>query len=65
MIKNDSSDKECDRQKFFSFWDIFCLLTPLTTHKIKTFKKYPPPLGDIISQSAPKIMIIGYSVPEI
>ena len=42
MIKNDSSDKECDRQKFFSFWDIFCLFTPLTTHKIKTFKKYPP-----------------------
>ena len=32
MIKNDSSDKECDRQKFFSFWDIFCLFTPLTNN---------------------------------
>ena len=64
MIKNDSSDKECDRQKFFSFWDIFCLFTPLTTHKIKTFKKYPP-LEISFHTSAPKIMIIGYSVPEI
>ena len=25
---------------FFSFWTIFCLFTPLTTHKIKIFNKW-------------------------
>ena len=33
----------CDRQKFLSFWAIFCPFSPLTTWKIKilTFKKTP------------------------
>ena len=37
----------CDRQKFLSFWAIFCPFSPLTTWKIKilTLKKTP---GDII-----------------
>ena len=37
----------CGRQKFLTFWDIFCLFSPLKTWKIKilTLKKTP---GDII-----------------
>ena len=37
----------CDRQKFLTFWAIFCPFSPLTTWKIKilTLKKTP---GDII-----------------
>ena len=37
----------CNRQKFSTFWAIFCLFSPLTTWKIKilTLKKTP---GDII-----------------
>ena len=30
---------ECDRHNSLSFWTIFCAFTPLTTLKIKTWKK--------------------------
>ena len=35
-----SWDMECNRQNFLSFWTIFCPFTPLTTQKIKIFKKW-------------------------
>ena len=35
-----SWDTEWGRQKFLSFWAIFCTFTTLTTWKIKTFKKW-------------------------
>ena len=34
-----SWDMECDRYNFLPFWVIFCPFTPVTTQKIKTFKK--------------------------
>ena len=37
----------CDRQKFLSFWVIFCSFSPLTTWKIKILKLKKTP-GDII-----------------
>ena len=37
----------CDRQKFLSFWAIFCPFSPLTTQKIKILKLKKTP-GDII-----------------
>ena len=38
-----SWNKRCDRQKFLTFWAIFCPFSPLTTWKIKilTLKKTP------------------------
>ena len=45
IIDNDnhmmygSWDMKCNRQKFLSFWAIFCPFTPLTTQKIKILKK--------------------------
>ena len=35
-----SSDMECDRHDFLSFWVIFCPFTPLLTPKIKIWKKF-------------------------
>ena len=48
----------------FHFWAIFCPFTPLTTRKIKILKNWKKPL-EISSFyiSAPKIMIICYTVP--
>ena len=43
-----SSDMECIRQNFLSFWTIFCTFIPLTTRKIKILKKLKKPPGDII-----------------
>ena len=34
-----SQDMKCDRQKFLSFWTVFCLFTSLATQKIKILKK--------------------------
>ena len=39
---------EHNRHNFLSFWNIFCLFTPLTTKKIKILKKWKKP-GNIIS----------------
>ena len=65
----DSWDVEQDRQNSFSFWANFCPFTPvppLTTQRIKILKKWKKHL-EISSfyTSVPKIMIIGYTVPEI
>ena len=60
-----SWDMECDGQNFLSFWIIFCPFTPLTTWKIKIFKKWKNYLEISIYKSVPNIMIICYTVPEI
>ena len=54
------------RNFYFSFWAIFCPFTPLTTQKINILKEWKKHL-DISSfyTSAPKIMIICYTGPEI
>ena len=57
----------CDVCNFyFSFWAFFYPFTPLTAQKIKISKKFKKFL-EISSfyTSVPKIMIIGYTVPEI
>ena len=43
-----SWDTEWDRQKFLSFWAIFCSFTSLTAQKIKILKKWKKTPGDII-----------------
>ena len=43
-----SSDMECNRQNFLSFWTIFCPFTPLTTQKNQNFEKMKTTPGDII-----------------
>ena len=43
-----SSDMECTRQNFLSFWTIFCPFTPLTTQKNQNFKKIKKLPEDII-----------------
>ena len=55
----------CDRCNYFLFWVIFCPFTPLIAQKTKIFKKWKKGL-EISSfyTSAPKIMIICYTVPE-
>ena len=45
----DMWDKS-EKHIFLSFWAIFCTFTPLTTLKIKIFKKLNKPTGDIILQ---------------
>ena len=53
---------------FLSFWTIFCPFTPLTTPKLKILKKLKKKKRMEISSfstSAPKIMIICYTVPKI
>ena len=56
----------CDRCNCFSFWTMFCPFTPVTASKNKNFKKMKKIPGDIIIYiSAPKIMILCYTVPEI
>ena len=42
----------CNRQKFLSFWAIFCPFSPLTTWKIKILKLKKTP-GDIIILKTP------------
>ena len=36
------------QQNYFSFWTFFCPFSPLTTQKIKMFKKFKKTPGDII-----------------
>ena len=50
-----SRDMKCTRQNFLSSCPIFYPFTPLTAWKMKCTKK----------QSVPKIMTIGYTVPQI
>ena len=51
---------------YFSFWAIFCTFTPLTAQKIDISKKKKKKHHEISSfhTNVPKIMIIGYTVPE-
>ena len=61
-----SWDMEYDGQKFLSFLTIFCPFTPLTTWKMKILKKWRECLEiSYFYNSAPRIMIICYTVPEI
>ena len=57
----DSWDMEHDRQKFLSFWTLFCPFTPLTTQKIKILKNCTKYV-EISSfyTCVPKITIIWY-----
>ena len=48
MIYVFFSDMGCNRQKFLSFWIVFCRFISLTTLKIKILKNLKNPLGDII-----------------
>ena len=55
---------------FMLFWTTFCSFTPLTTWKIKIKKKKKKKRKNLLEMSffynsAPKIMIIWYTVPEI
>ena len=40
VMHGDSWDIKRNGQFFLSFWPIFCIFTPLTTRKIKIFKKW-------------------------
>ena len=53
----------CDRQKFSSFWAIFCPFSPLTTWKIKilTLKKTPE---DIIILHISTIWFLRYQAQQ-
>ena len=67
-MMHGSWDMEHDRQNFLSFWTIYCPFTPLTTWKMKIKKKKRRKKRLDISSfynSASKIMIICYTVPEI
>ena len=61
-----SWDIERDGQISLSLWTIFCPFAPLITQKIKILKKWKNHL-EILSfyTSAPKFMIICYTVPQI
>ena len=63
-----SWDMACDGCNcYFSIWTIFCLFSLLTAQKMKISKKWKKKhLGiSSIDTGVPKIMIIGYTVPEI
>ena len=60
-----SWDKECHRQNLFSFWTIFCSFTPLTTQKIKIFKKRQHLQISSFYTSVPWMTIIWSIVTEI
>ena len=44
-----SSDMECDRQNFWSFWTIFCTFIPPRNPKNENFEKIKTRPGDIIT----------------
>ena len=51
---------------FLSSWAIFCPFTPLTAWKLNISKKWKEVLEiSPFYSSIPKIMIVGYTVPEI
>ena len=61
-----SWDIKHDRQKFLSFWAIFCPFITLTAPKIKLSKKWIYCLEiSSFNTSVPKIMIICFTVPEL
>ena len=59
IMRVSSWDTEWDRQSFLLFWAIFALLTPLTTRKINSSKKWRKHLGmSSFYTCVPKITII-------
>ena len=57
-------DMKRDWQNFLSFWTLSCIITPLTTRKSKFWKSEKKQLEtSSFYTSAPKIMIICYTVP--
>ena len=58
---------EHDRQNFLSIWTTFCPFTPLTTQKIKIFKKGKITPGNITILHMCKMIHIWftYMVPDI
>ena len=60
-----SWDMKSNRQNLLSCWTIFCPFTPLTTQKIKIFKKWEEPLEISFYICVATIMIICYNLPEI
>ena len=60
------TDMEHDRQNFLSFWAIFCTFTSLKPWKIKISNKWNRSMKlSSFHASAPNIMIICHTVPEI
>ena len=47
-INKDSWGIRYNKQKFLSFWALFCLFIPLRNQKIKILKKWKKTPGDII-----------------
>ena len=65
-MMHDFWNKKHDRQKFLSFWVIFCPFTPLTTQKIKILKNWRKHLATLsFPTRAPYMTTIWYIVPEI
>ena len=61
-----SWDMEHERQKFLSFWTIFCPFTPLWTQKIKIFKIWKKQLKVLSFYKCVWLMtVIWCMVPEI
>ena len=61
----DSWDIAHDKCNYFSFWAIFCPLTPVTSQKIKILRKWKKYLETSFYISLPKMMIRWCTVPEI
>ena len=59
-----SWDMKCNGQNFLSFSNVFCPFIPITTQKIKILKNWKKHLEiPSVYTSAPKIMIICYTIP--
>ena len=65
QMKYGSSDVECNRQIFLSFWTIFCPFTPVTTQNIKILKTFNCLEILPFYTCVPQITIIWCMVPEI
>ena len=65
-MMDGSWDMECDRHNFFSFCTSFCLMTLLTTQKMKILKKWEKHLKRLpLYLSSPQMTIIWCMVSEI
>ena len=65
-MMDGSWDIECDRHNFFSFCTNFCLMTLLTTQKMKILKKWEKHLKRLpLYLSSPQMTIIWCMVSEI
>ena len=65
-MMDGSWDMECDRHNFFSFCTSFCLMTLLTTQKMKILKKWEKHVKRLpLYLSSPQMTIIWCMVSEI